>query len=171
MRNLLIVAALATAAGCYDDAEVVATPGYATVAADGSMETIAPGVQVVDDLDYPVFFSDGFYWRYDDGFWYRSSFAYGGWVGVGFDYVPWGVRGIHEPWGYAHWHGGYARGGVVARGAYGGYYRGGGYHGGFRTYSARSAPSRAGGFRGGSFRGGGGGHHGGGFHGGGGHHR
>ena len=32
----------------------------------------APGVQVIADYDEPVFFSDGLYWRYSGGYWYRS---------------------------------------------------------------------------------------------------
>jgi hypothetical protein len=35
--------------------------------------TVSPGVQVVADYDEPVFYTDGFYWRYTDGGWYRSN--------------------------------------------------------------------------------------------------
>ena len=40
----------------------------------------APGVQVIADYDEPIFFSDGLYWRYSGGYWYRSPYYNRGWV-------------------------------------------------------------------------------------------
>jgi hypothetical protein len=122
LRKLIVTslaAALAASAGCYSEADVSAQPGYGYGAADPDLEYVSPGVQVVDDMDYPVFFSDGFYWRNDGGYWYQSRDWRGGWIGVGGGYVPFGIRGILNPGGYAHWHGGYARGGIAYRGGVG----------------------------------------------------
>src|SRR5207244_1286987 len=40
---------------------------------------VSPNVQVIEDYDYPVFFSDGMYWRNDGGVWYSSSYHDRGW--------------------------------------------------------------------------------------------
>jgi hypothetical protein len=165
-RNLIacsLATALAASAGCYSDAEVA--PAYAYSYGEPGLETVSPGVEVVTDLDYPVFYSDGFYWMWDGGFWYRSHSWRGGWIGVGPRYVPWGIRGIREPLAYSHWHGGrswgVARGPVYRGGVYrGGVYRGGVYRGGVRGPSVQPhwVARGGGGFRGGGFRGGGHGH-------------
>jgi hypothetical protein len=108
------------------------------------MEVVSPGVQVIADYDYPVFYSDGFYWRYDGGMWYRSGYWNRGW-GVAYN-VPVGVRGINRPEAYAHY-----RGGVGYRGGYNNGYRGGyrantGYNNaGVRDHRAPAAVYRGGG--------------------------
>src|SRR3954468_20073926 len=102
LRSLFIATALATAAaGCYSEEPNVA---YAATATSPDLVEVSPGVQVIADYDYPVFYSDGLWWRYDNGLWYRSNRYYGGW-GVAYN-VPLGVRGVYNPGGYAHWHGG-----------------------------------------------------------------
>lgn len=173
LRSLFIATALATAAaGCYSEEPDVA---YAASATTPDLVEVSPGVQVIADYDYPVFFSDGLYWRYDNGLWYESPYYYGGW-GVAYD-VPIGVRGIHNPWGYRHWHGGAI---VDHRGYYGNGYRAQGAIRDHRSYGYRSAPAyrAAPAYRGApmraapmarSYRGGGGFH--GGVHVGGGRHR
>jgi hypothetical protein len=157
LRNLIatsLAAALAASTGCYSDSDVSAGPAYGYSNPD--LEYVSPGVQVVDDSDYPVFFSDGFYWRYDGGIWYQSQYWNRGWSGVGYGYVPLGIRGIRSPYAYSHWHGGYAHVGVVGR-TYGhGYGRGYGRVTG-RTYArggqahvvARSSSGHAAGSHGG----------------------
>jgi hypothetical protein len=98
LKKLLLTAAI-VAGGCYTEADV--STGYGggnpdLVEVDGT-----PGVSVVADADYPVFFSDGFYWRYDGGVWYSSA-SYGrGWV-VSRN-VPVRVRGISNPGAYVHY--------------------------------------------------------------------
>jgi hypothetical protein len=67
-----------------------------------SMAYVGPGVQVVSDYDYPVFYADNFYWRYDDGAWYRSDVYNGGWVSV--SSVPYAVRSVDRPYAYVHYH-------------------------------------------------------------------
>jgi len=64
---------------------------------------VSPGVQVVADYDQPVFYSDSYYWRYDNGVWYRSREHTRGWARV--DVVPAQVRTIDRPEIYVHYHG------------------------------------------------------------------
>ncbi|MFT3692656.1 MAG: hypothetical protein QM831_05915 [Kofleriaceae bacterium] len=152
MKNLILaVVASAALAGCYseDPGVAVGYGGGGYVAAGPSMAYVSPGVQVIADYDYPVFYSDGFYWRYDGGMWYRSGYYNRGWA-VSYN-VPVGVRGIGHPEYYSHYRGG-------------GYY--GGYRGGYRpntAWGARQGGVRVdGGYRGGYrapatvYRGGGG---------------
>ena len=52
--------------------------GSARYSASASIETpqlimIEPDVQVVADYHEPVFYSDNYYWRYDNGVWFRSD--------------------------------------------------------------------------------------------------
>lgn len=119
MRAFVITAALlaAAATGCYTDADVGYTAGYAAPAP--ALVEVSPGVQVVADYDYPVFFSDGYYWRYDRGAWYSSPRWGGGWA-VSYN-VPGRVRGIRNPRAYVHYR---ARGNVMVRDHRGGYYGG-----------------------------------------------
>lgn len=127
MKRLLLLGLFSAglaATGCYADAgyygptTAVAVAGPNMVYVDG-----APGVQVVADYDYPVFYSDGLYWRYDGGIWYSSRWHDRGW-GRSYN-VPVGVRGIREPGMYAHYHGnvGYRTNAGVVRGNYGATYR------------------------------------------------
>jgi len=117
---VMLLGALA-ASGCYSEepgVEYSASYGYA----GPDMAYVSPGVQVIADYDYPVFYSDGFYWRYDAGYWYRSPYWDRGWVGA-VD-VPVGIRGVRQPWIYSHyrtgatWNGSRWEGGrVVTRGS------------------------------------------------------
>ena len=168
LRTLLLCSALL--AGCYSEEPDVAYGGGVAVDGAPGLVEVSPGVDVIADYDYPVFYSDGAYWRYDGGIWYQSTYWGGGW-GVAYN-VPYGVRGIRNPAGYAHWGGGVRD----HRGYAGGGYRGGavydhrGGNAGYRAAPMRSAPGQVarpiGRSFGGGMRGGGGG---GGFHGGGGH--
>jgi hypothetical protein len=143
MKRLLLLAILVgVGGGCYSEEPAVGVSyGYGYGYAAPEMEYVGPGVQVISDYDYPVFYSDGFYWRWDGGNWYRSGFYNRGW-GVAYN-VPIGIRGIARPEAYAHFHGGFSGG---YRGGPG--YRGevrGGYRGPARgpAPAYRSGPSRA----------------------------
>ena len=146
MLRALLPIALATAlgAGCYAEDGVGYTYDYGY--ASPSLVYAAPGVEVVADYDYPVFFADGLYWRWYGGGWYSSHYWDRGW-GYARN-VPYGVRGISRPWAYAHYHPGGFRGGMAFRGpAYrgGGVYRGApGYRGGFRGGQATRGQARGG---------------------------
>ena len=108
MKRLLLFAISGRRRGCYSEEPAVGVSyGYGYGYAAPQMEYVGPGVQVISDYDYPVFYSDGFYWRWDGGVWYRSGFYNRGW-GVAYD-VPIGIRGIARPEAYAHYHGGLRR--------------------------------------------------------------
>ncbi len=63
---------------------------------------VSPGVQVVYDYDYPVFFSDGLYWRQENGVWMSSRYHTGGWVRN--DRYPERFRTIGDVNRYGHYH-------------------------------------------------------------------
>lgn len=113
--RILFALSLLVVVGCYSEEPGMGV-SYGYGAAPG-MVYVGPGVQVISDYDYPVFYSDNYYWRYDGGLWYRSGVYNGGWSAA-YD-VPVGVRGIREPGGYVHY-----RGNAGFNG--GGGYRGGG---------------------------------------------
>jgi hypothetical protein len=63
---------------------------------------VAPGVQVVPEVDHEIFFVDGVYWaRHGDG-WYRSHSHRGGWVYVQPRRVP-GRIATFRPGKYKRW--------------------------------------------------------------------
>lgn len=64
---------------------------------------ISPGVQVIADLDTPIFYSENYYWRSAGGFWYRSRSHRDGWARV--SAVPVEIRAIDRPSAYVHYHG------------------------------------------------------------------
>ena len=143
---------LALASGCYTEegGYGYAQPAYVEPApAAVGYVGVAPGVEVVADYDYPVFFVGGVYWRSFGGVWYSSRVYNGGWA-INYN-VPMGIRGIGRPEMYAHYHPAGAQirynGGVGARGGYGGgAYARGGVSGGARPVSSapvRSAPVRS----------------------------
>jgi hypothetical protein len=142
------LAALALGSGCYTQGDVGVGYSYGYAAPAPSMYYVSPGVSVVAyDADYPVFYSDNYYWRYDGGIWYRSSYYNGGWIA--WNNVPYGVRSIDRPTTYAH----FTPGVGWSREPYNGGYRGG-YNGGpgvrdHRTYDGayRPAPAPAPGVR------------------------
>src|SRR3954468_423894 len=91
MRSILAASMLAAAlaAGC---AATVATDAYGP-----DLVTVSPGVQVIADYDEPIFYSDGFYWRYDGGVWYRSTYYTGGWA---YARPPGALLRIDRPYAY-----------------------------------------------------------------------
>jgi hypothetical protein len=96
-RSRALVSALITAA--------LATGCYGTVGARVStpdLVYIGPNVQVVSDFDYPVFYSDSAYWRYDGGVWYQSRSHDRDWVRT--VNVPVAVRQVDRPEVYVHYH-------------------------------------------------------------------
>jgi hypothetical protein len=135
--SLLFVVA---AAGCYTEADVgYGEPAYAAPAP--ALVEVSPGVQVISDYDYPVFFSEGLYWRSYGGVWYSSNVYNGGWA-VNYR-VPMGVGRISNPGYYAHYRAG---GGVRYNGGYNGGYRGGYRGAAVREHAApayHAAPARA----------------------------
>jgi hypothetical protein len=128
----LLIGPVGLLAGCMADAQVgyrqptvmvaaqpavVVEPAYVPPPGpEPVLVEVNPGVQVVQDYDYPVFFSDGLYWRNDGGIWMSSRYHTGGWIRN--ERVPVGVRGINHPEGYAHYRAGvtvHEGGGAVVR--------------------------------------------------------
>ena len=95
--------------GCLLRTGVGVSGGVAVAGPD--LVYVSPGVYVVSDYNDSVFYSDGYYWRYDSGYWYRSGYYNRGWIRAG--NVPMGVRRIDRPRGYVHYR---ARGPVYHRG-------------------------------------------------------
>lgn len=78
--SLLVVSlVLPVAAG----AQVRATVEIGLPVVLPQLVVVAPGVQVVPEVDHEIFFVDGFYYARHDGGWYRSHSHRGGWA-----YVP-----------------------------------------------------------------------------------
>jgi hypothetical protein len=109
MQRILlpVVAALGLATGCYTQGDVGVGYSYGYAAPAPSLYYVSDGVSVVGYSDYPVFYSDNYYWRYDNGLWYRSSYYGGGYV-VWHD-VPYRVRSIDRPYRYARYDGRWSR--------------------------------------------------------------
>src|SRR5688572_28700438 len=81
LRISMIVGALAAGtlgSGCvvHGRAGMTATATYS----EPELVYVSPGVYVVADQTEPTFYSDGAYWLYRGGIWYRSGYYSGGWV-------------------------------------------------------------------------------------------
>lgn len=107
MRRTILSAVLfaAAAGGCYTTGEV----GYSATYSGGGeayvsqpdLVEVSPGVQVVADYDEPVFYTDGFYWRFYNNGWYRSNNYATGWSY--YERPPVAVVRIDRPYAYAHY--------------------------------------------------------------------
>ena len=64
---------------------------------------IAPGIWVVENYPYSVFYVDGSYWTYRDGSWYRSDWYADGFMRVEVALVPAAVIHIRQPRTYARY--------------------------------------------------------------------
>jgi hypothetical protein len=98
MSRIILVGLLAAVlgGGCAGTVEY-----RSAVIARPDLVAVAPGVYVIADYDEPIFWSDGFYWWFYDGYWYRSSVYTGGWVYVATP--PLVIVRIHEPHRYRHY--------------------------------------------------------------------
>ena len=76
---------------------------YGVAVSSPDLVTVQPGVAVVADADAPLFYSDGYYWMYRDGYWARSPSYHGGFARVDVNVVPVRVRHIDHPEHYAHY--------------------------------------------------------------------
>ena len=80
MRKLFFALLLGSAACAGSGTVGYTASGTYAADTDIDMAYVAPGVQVIADYDEPVFYTDGFYWRYYGDTWYRSNTWTGGWV-------------------------------------------------------------------------------------------
>ena len=105
MRGTILAAVMfagaVAAGGCYTSADVGYTASYTTADPAPDLVEVSPGVQVVADYDEPVFFNDGFYWRYYNNGWYRSNNYYNGWYY--YERPPVAVLRIDRPYAYSHY--------------------------------------------------------------------
>ncbi|HUS27669.1 MAG TPA: hypothetical protein VMZ53_04150 [Kofleriaceae bacterium] len=102
MRSFKALLFAAVVAGCagsgavrYSATAEVSTP---------EMVEVEPGVMVVADYNEPVFYSEGVYWRYESGTWYRSPYYNRSWVRI--STPPLAVRRIERPEIYVHYRAG-----------------------------------------------------------------
>lgn len=117
MRGTILSAAVLAAAlgGCYTTGTVGYTATYSSGASSDvyvstpDLVAVSPGVQVVADYDEPVFYSDGFYWRFYNNGWYRSNNYATGWYY--YERPPVAVLRIERPYAYVR----YRPQGYVAR--------------------------------------------------------
>jgi hypothetical protein len=99
--KFLFVVPLAVASACAPGVSgtvAVSSTGYVR---DPALVYVSPGVEVVADWDAPVFFSDGAYWYWDNGLWYRSAYLGGERIRV--NYVPPTISRIDRPSRYVHY--------------------------------------------------------------------
>jgi hypothetical protein len=73
----------------------------AVVEAEPSL-VLVDGVWVVEDYNEPVFYDEGYYWRFYGGVWYRSNVHTGNWIRI--DVVPGRVRAIDRPTRFVRFH-------------------------------------------------------------------
>lgn len=94
-----LVAAAALAVGCTG---AYHTNGYVSATAyTPDLVAVSPGVSVVADYPEPVFYSNNYYWRYDNyGRWYRSPYYDRGWIDAR---PPRAVLSIQRPYSYRHY--------------------------------------------------------------------
>ncbi len=98
--GLLLAVATGATSGC-----VARVHGHArtttVVEAEPSL-VLVDGVWVVEDYDEPVFYDEGYYWRFFGGVWYRSNVHTGNWIRI--DVVPTRVRAIDRPTRFVRFH-------------------------------------------------------------------
>lgn len=102
MRRLLIflvLGATAVTAGCTGRGAV----GYTATAtyASPDLAYVQPGVYVVADYNEPVFYTQGAYWRFHNGLWYRSPYYNRGWTY--YARPPRVLRSIDRPYAYVRY--------------------------------------------------------------------
>ena len=91
--GLLLAVAIGASSGCV--ARVHGQARTTTVVEAEPSLVLVDGVWVVEDYDEPVFYDEGYYWRFYGGVWYRSHVHHGNWVRI--DVVPTRVRAIDRP--------------------------------------------------------------------------
>jgi hypothetical protein len=93
MLKVLFAALLAT--GCAGGT-VAAGYGYNTYRPD--LAYVGPGVHAVVGVGAPTYYSDNYYWRFNDGYWYRSRYYDRGWSA--YQRPPRAIVSIDRPWSY-----------------------------------------------------------------------
>ncbi len=97
LAGAFFILVLALGASCL----VRARTHGAVVVSQPDLVAVAPGVHVIADYGEPIFFADGVYWWYVDGYWYRSSMYTDGWVYAA--RPPRVILSIGDPHRYRHY--------------------------------------------------------------------
>jgi len=133
-------------------ADVVVEPPAIEFDVRPPLVVVSPGIYVVEDYDYEVFYVSGWYWSNRSGVWFRTRDYHGGWRRAPARYVP--GKLVRMPHGrYKHFHGRGNR--VVNRGGHrggGGHFVGHGRSGGGGRAVVRDHRGGGGGHRGGGGR-------------------
>ena len=90
---LLLLAVIGFGAGC----SAYSSDGVSASVGSPDLVYVRPGVQVVANADYPVYYASDYYWMYDNG-WYRSPYLSGGWQY--YSSPPYVIRQIDRPVAY-----------------------------------------------------------------------
>lgn len=56
-----------------------------------------PGIWIVENSPYAIYYADGYYWQHSGGGWYRSTYYDGGFARVDIGFVPRIVVGGYRP--------------------------------------------------------------------------
>lgn len=112
MKRLSSLLIAVTLGGCYaavDSQGRMMGGGQATVtlglpAVLPPLVVVQPGVSIVSDLDYEVFYADGYYWTRHEGGWVRTRDHRAGWTRVEPRYVPRPIQST-PPGRYRHYRG------------------------------------------------------------------
>src|SRR5678815_5385060 len=99
MKSLMTLIVSACLAGSVGGCAV--RGGADVYASSPELVYVQPGVYVIADYPEPVFYSEGYYWRYDGGIWLRSQFHDRGWARMG--HVPAPIARIDRPQTYVHY--------------------------------------------------------------------
>lgn len=104
-RTLVLMAAVAsTTAFAQVQVSLQVPLPTITFSAPPPLVVVQPGVQVVEDYDDEVYFSDGFYWVRRDERWFRTRDYRGNWMVVERRIVPAAVVAL-PPGQYRKWKG------------------------------------------------------------------
>jgi hypothetical protein len=95
---------LAAGSGCYARSRVYVEEPPVVIYQPPFLVAIGPGVWVMHDYGAAIYYVDGYYWYWEDGYWYRSPYWDGGWVLVGLAFVPVAIVHRHHA-AYVHYHG------------------------------------------------------------------
>jgi hypothetical protein len=111
MHNKLVLGSVALSAavligGCFGHAGAYAEVDAPVVfTAEPTLVVVEPGIWVVRDYDYSVYYVDDYYWVYRDDVWHRSRTYDGGWATVEVSIVP-RLIVSRDQRAYVHYHGG-----------------------------------------------------------------
>lgn len=135
LQRLTLVALAIGVVGCSGRYHV-----RATTASSAQLAYVDDGVWAVSGYPGTAFYSDGYYWRYDDGSWYRNYGLYDdGWSRVRVSVLPAPLLRIDRPYRYRNY---VAPRGVRVRPAPRVTVRPRGYDYGYRQPRVRATPGR-----------------------------